>query len=413
MKAHLHAIILVALLPAFALAGEWPQILGPARNGIAEKEQLLVTWPAAGPRVVWKVPLGEGYGGVAVSGGKVIVFDRSDDQERVQALDPASGKPLWTTKYPATYRDGFDADRGPRTVPLVHAGRVYLFGAAGDLYCLALADGKKLWSRAAYEDYGGDLGYFGAGSTPIVLGDRIVVNVGGRRGAALVAFALDTGKTLWQAFDDTASYSSPMSLTLGGKPAGLFITRLNAVAIDPKDGSVLAQFPFGKRGPTVNAAVPILAGSQVFVTASYGIGGKLVDLAGAEPKDVWANDDTLSSQYNSPVYLDGYLYGIHGREDIGAAELRCVEAKTGRVAWSVPDFGCAHLILVEKKLLLTANDGRVLVADASPTAYRELLKAKITTNAVRALPALSQGRLYVRDHERGGACTLYSLEVGK
>ena len=403
------AAALALLLSLPLLAGDWPQILGPNRNGKADGERLLERWPAAGPKVVWRYPLGSGYAGPAVAGGRVIVFHRSGASERVECLNAASGKSQWKADFPARYRGGVNPDQGPRCVPLVSGGSVFAFGAAGDLYAVALDSGKQLWSRELYADYGGDEGYFGAGSTPIVLGGKLLVNVGGRK-AGLVALDPASGKTLWQSSDEAASYSSPAAAASNGKEHAIFVTRMNCVLVDPASGKVTALFPFGQRGPTVNAATPLVFGGKLFATSSYGVGAMVATLEGTTAKQLWANDDTLSSQYSTPVEHEGFLYGNHGREDIGVAELRCVEAATGKVRWSQQGFGVAHAILADGKLLLQTADGKLILAAADPTKYRELASARVATKPTRALPALSAGKLYVRTGEGGGE--LLCLQVG-
>lgn len=399
------------LLAAAPLAaGDWPQILGPDRSGKAEGERLLDTWPAGGPKPLWTRPLGSGYAGAAVAGGKAIVFHRVGNQERVEAFDAASGRPLWKRDFAATYRPGINPDNGPRCVPLVSGGAVYVFGAAGDLHAVALDDGQALWSRALYDDFRGAEGYFGAGSTPILAGGKLLVNVGGR-GAGIVALDPKTGQTAWQASDEAASYSSPTLVQLGGKQQAIFVTRLNCVLVDPAAGQVKQLFAFGQHGPTVNAATPLVIDGQLFVTASYNIGAKLVSLDGDGAKEVWANDDTLSSQYATPVEHEGFLYGIHGREDIGVAALRCVEAATGKVRWTQEGFGVAHIILADGKLLIQKADGHLALAAADPARYRELAAFELTNEPTRALPALSNGRLYIRTGSGGGS--LICLPVGK
>lgn len=389
--------LLVAVFSASALAGEWPQILGPQRDGRATGEKIADAWPKTGPKVVWSYKVGSGFAGPAVISQRVIVFHRVGDQERIEALSTVDGKSLWKTDFDATYRGGINPDDGPRCVPLVHQGNVYVYGAAGDLHSVELATGKKRWSRAANSDYAAPEGYFGAGSTPIVIGDSLLVNVGGRDGTGIVAFALADGKTRWKGVDDTASYSSPIVLEFDGKPRALFVTRLNMLVVDPATGEVLAQTPFGMRGPTVNAASPILVGDSIFLTASYGIGARLLDVKPSGVKALWESDDVLSSQYNTPVYDKGYLYGIHGREDAGLAELRCIDAKSQKVAWSESDFGVAHLILADGKLLILKNDGGLVLARATPTKFEVLAKATAFSDTVRALPALANGKLYARD----------------
>lgn len=388
----------ILTLATTSSAEDWPQILGPHRNG-SSSEKLPDHFPAGGPKQVWSVPVGQGYAGPAVADGRLVVFHRAEGKERVAAFDAKTGKPLWTADFPAIYRGGFNDDLGPRCVPVIHKGRVYLYGAAGDCHCVELKDGTKVWSRSLAADYDAPDGYFGAGSTPIVIGDKLLVNVGGKK-VGIVALKLDSGDTAWMSTTEAASYSSPALLTRGKEPRALFITRMNAVEVDPASGKATTLFPFGKSGPTVNAAVPLVLGSQVFATASYNVGAVLSETKGSAAHELWANDSTLSSQYVTPVHRDGYLYGIHGREDIPPAHLRCVELKSGKVIWSEDDFGVAHLILAGDRLLLLTIDGELVLADASPKAYRELGRAAIVKGPARALPALANGLYYCRGKDK-------------
>ena len=391
-------------------AGDWPQILGPHRNGKAEGESLLEKWPAGGPAVLWRQKVGSGYAGPAVVRGRVVIFHRVESQERIECLDSASGKSLWKADFSASYRGGVNPDLGPRCVPLIAGESVYAFGAAGDLHAVALADGRKLWSRDLYGDYRGDEGYFGAGSTPILAGGKLVINVGGE-GAGLVGIDPATGKTAWQTTQEAASYSSPTAIQIAGQERIVVITRMNCLLVDPANGQATNLFPFGKRGPTVNAAVPLVFEGKLLTTASYGVGAVCATFQGASAKALWRNDDTLSSQYATPVEHEGFLYGIHGREDAGVAELRCVEAASGKIRWKQTDYGVAHVILADGKLLIQKADGQIALAAADPTKYRELASAQISREATRALPALSAGKLYVRTGSGGGE--LVCLQVGK
>jgi outer membrane protein assembly factor BamB len=401
-KSTIQLFAIAALASAVtAAASDWPQILGPNRNGEAAGEQLADKWPASGPKVLWRFALGAGYAGAAVMGNRVVVFHRVESSERIQCLDATSGQSLWKADFPATYRSGIDPDTGPRCVPLISGDKVFAFGAAGDLYAVNLADGKTFWSRALYADYGGDEGYFGAGSTPVIAGGQLLVNVGGR-GAGIVALNPATGKTVWQATNEAASYSAPTVVNANGSEKAIFLTRLNCVLVDPAQQKVTTLFPFGQRGPTVNAATPLIFGDRLFVTASYGIGAVLASFDGQTATKIWSNDNTMSSQYATPVYRDGLLYGIHGREDVGVAELRCIDAATGKVQWSKSGYGVAHLILAGSRLLIQKVDGHLALALATPEAYRELASARITDAPTRALPALSNGRLFVRAGSGGG-----------
>jgi outer membrane protein assembly factor BamB len=407
---------LLAFLASPAVAQDWPQILGPHRNGHAEGEQLSESWPRSGPKVLWRYALGSGYAGAAVVGDRVVVFHRVGSNERVECLAAATGKSQWKADFPASYRGGVNPDLGPRCVPLIANGSVYAYGAAGDLHAVELATGKKLWSRSLYDDYRGDEGYFGAGSTPMLIGGKLLVNVGGR-GAGLVALDPASGKTIWQASDEAASYSAPAAVDVEGQKKAVFVTRLNCVLADPATGNVKTLFPFGQRGPTVNAATPLVFGGKLFVTASYGFGAELASLDGTSATKIWSNDNTMSSQYATPVEHNGFLYGIHGREDVGVAELRCIEAASGKIRWSQAGYGVAHLILAGDKLLIQKTDvtqkseSQIALAAADTAKYRELAAAHITDGPTRALPALSRGRFYVRSGSGGGE--LICLEVGK
>lgn len=375
-------------------AGDWPQILGPRRNGEASGEKLPDAWPAGGPPVVWRKELGEGYAGPAVSQNRVYLFHRDGNHEVLEAFAAADGQRLWSRSFEATYRGGVNTDKGPRCVPTVSGDRVVVFGAAGDLHCVAAANGDAIWSRELYADFKGDLGYFGAGSSPLVVDDLVVVNVGGKD-AGVVAVALKDGRTVWKSTKEGASYSSPIVILDGGTKKIVCVTRLSAILLAAKDGRQLGSLEFGRRGPTVNAATPLAINEQLFLTASYGIGAKLIRWEKDQPKVVWENDSSMSSQYSTSVHRGGNLYGIHGREDMDA-DLRCIEASTGKVRWSEADFGVAHLILAGERLLILKPNGTLILAEATPEKYRALSQSRIAPVITRALPALADGRLFVR-----------------
>lgn len=388
-------------------AGDWPQILGPNRDGVAVDEQLADAWPDGGPKTLWQRDVGQGLAGVAVAGDRLVLFHRLDDEEVAEALDAQTGQKIWTQSFPTSYHTTYTNDLGPRCVPLIHDGHVYLFGAQGDLHCLDLSSGEVRWSRAAGRDFDAPEGYFGAGSTPLVEDGKLLVNVGGRNGAGIVAFDLATGETAWQATDEAASYSSPCAVTLDGVRHVLFVTRLNLVSIDPRDGGERFSIPFGKRGPTVNAATPLVVDGHVFVTANYGVGALFARIGADSVTPVWENDDVMSSQYATGVFHQGHLYGIDGGDSIGApTRLRCIDPFTAEVRWT-EDCPNGALLLAGDKLLLLGTDGRLTLVAPSPVGYRRLATASVLRTETRALPALSGGRLYVRDTR-----TLKCLQVG-
>lgn len=383
--------------PQPTMGGDWPQVLGPERNGRAQGEQLLESWPDAGPKTVWQRRVGRGFAGVAVRQGRLVLFHRTGNELVAEGLEATTGMPLWKNSFATMYTSTISSDDGPRCVPVIHKDRVYLLGPGGELACVSFDSGKQLWFRNVFQDFKAPDGYFGAGSSPIVEGDKLLLNVGGAGGAGLVALSLVDGKTVWQATAEAASYSSPTAATLGGVRHVVFVTRLNVVSVDPENGAVRFRFPFGSRGPTVNAANPLVMGDHLFVSASYGVGAQWAKIGANEATKVWANDDVMSSQYTTCVEKDGFLYGIDGRQDTGTARLRAFDPRTGNIQWTEEDFCTGNLILAGDKVLIMRTDGELLLVEATPKRYHPLARARLFDTTAQALAALSEGLLFVRD----------------
>jgi outer membrane protein assembly factor BamB len=319
------------------------------------------------------------------------------DHEVLACFEPTTGKQHWSSSYETTYRDDFGFDDGPRATPTVGDGLVFTLGANGDLSAFNARDGKRTWNRNLRADYKADKGFFGFACSPLVIGKSLLVNVGGR-GAGVVAFETATGKETWKSTDDGASYSSPVAAGIGGKPAAVFLTRFGLRVLDADTGAVRYELPFRPRlNESVQAATPLIWKDEIFLTVSYSTGAALLRAKDKELEEVWANDKSLSSQYNTPVRVGEYLYGVHGRADVGTAVLRCVEWKTGAVKWSQPNFGVASLIAVDGGILALTEAGELVRFDASSNGYKERGRAAILTKPTRAHPALAEGRLFARD----------------
>jgi len=279
---------------------------------------------------------------------------------------------------------------------VVAGGRVYTLGAAGVLTALELASGRKVWQRALADDYEMRDSFFGVASSPLVEGDRVIVNVGAK-GAGIVAFAADTGKELWKADDHEASYASPIAATVDGARHVFFFTREGLVGLDPADGRVRFSLRWRSRQhASVNAATPVLEGNLLFLSASYQTGALVLKVSADRVEEVWKGDNVLSCHYNTSVAHEGYLYGIDGRQEQGA-RLRCVELKTGKVRWTKEGFGCASLVRAGGQVVALTEEGDLVLFDASPEGYRERARARVLGGSCRAEPALAGGRLYGRD----------------
>jgi len=388
-------------------ANDWPQYLGPSRNGIYEGPALADTWGANGPKVVWRKQVGQGFAGPAVVGNRVILFHRVGNEEVLESLDAATGNSMWRYAYPTRYRDDFGFDEGPRAVPVVADGVIYTFGAEGQLHAVDLAKGTRLWSEDTMKRFGVPKGFFGAAGSPLVEGGRVIANVGGDK-AGIVAFEAKTGKVLWSATDDDASYSSGVAATIGGHRLGVFLTRDSLVGLDPASGMVQFQRRWRARiAASVNAATPIIVGDEIFVSAQYGPGAGVLRVNGSQLTDVWTSDDVLSNHYATSVFYNGYLYGFHGRQEFGPS-FRAVEFQTGTVKWSQEQFRAGSVLLAGDRLLITREGGELVLASASPQAFKPIARAQILQGVVRPYPALADGLLYVRNEN-----TLVCLDLRK
>src|SRR5437588_1780662 len=380
-------------------AGDWPQFLGPDRNGVYADRDLADSWPKEGPPVVWRKKIGQGFSGPAVSSGKLILFHRLDDKELVECLDTKDGKSLWTLDYPAGYRDDFGFDEGPRATPTITGGKIFTFGAEGILHCLDFNSGKKNWSVDTKNRFQAPKGFFGKACSPLLEGDAVLLNIGGANGAGIVALDKTSGKLLWKATEDEASYSSPVTATLNGRRYAFFFTRRGLIALDPSNGKVCFDFPWRPRiRESVSAAAPLVIGDQVFLSASYQTGAILLRVKDNRVEKVWSADDVLSNHYATSVYHNGFLYGFDGRQELGP-NLRCVELKTGKVRWSEDRFGAGTVTLADHRLLVLRENGELILAPASPDGFKPIGRAQILPNGVRAYPALADGHLYARSKD--------------
>ncbi|MCW5980543.1 MAG: PQQ-like beta-propeller repeat protein [Bryobacteraceae bacterium] len=390
--------LLMLLLAAGAAAQDWPQFLGPTRDGVYAGK-------LPGLKPAWKRDVGQGFSGPVAVGGKVMLFHRLADKETIECLDARTGRPVWTYGYPTEYRDDFGFDEGPRGTPAIADGRVYAFGAEGMLHCLDLASGKKRWSVDTRRKFGSAKGFFGAASSPLVEDGLVLLNVGGPKGAGVAAFDAETGETRWSATNDEAGYAAPVAVSIGGMRHALFFTRNGLVDVDPAKGEVRWEFPWRSRShASVNAAAPLVIGDLVFISASYGTGAALLKVGEGKPARVWASDEAMSNHYATSVHRDGVLYGYHGRQEFRPS-LRAVEVKTGKVLWSVDGFGAGTVTLAGDQLVLLKENGELAIAAASPQAFRPAVKVQALPGTVRAYPALADGRLYARNEK-----TLVCLE---
>jgi outer membrane protein assembly factor BamB len=407
-----------------AAQAQWPGLLGPKRDGYAsEGAQLRLSSSKSSPKLRWEIDAGQGYAGAAISDGRAVLYQRDASQDVLRYVSMEDGKVQWQREFPATYRQGVDSDTGPRCVPVMTDDCIVIYSAGGLLACVERKDGTVRWSRELRKEFGAEDGYFGAGSTPLIVGASIIVNVGGRKKGGVVSVSILDGKTQWSATDADASYASPILWAGKGEQSETVVvpTRLTTYGLEPKTGRVLWQLPFGQRGPTVNAATPVVTeDGNLFLTSSYGIGFLLVGPKATGAKvssdvDVIAKGDSISSQYATPIAVSNMLFGTDGREDGGWPSFRCVDAKTGETIWSEAGMPICHVIGVKGSqdstdLLLVGINGKMWVLPATKQGFAPTWTSQLPEGKYRALPALSKNLLVVRS-SGGSNAKWYCFEL--
>jgi outer membrane protein assembly factor BamB len=246
------------------------------------------------------------------------------------------------------------------------------------------------------KQYGTPKGFFGVACSPLVESNAVLVNIGGKNGAGIIALDKSTGKLLWKATDAEASYSSPTPATINGKRYVFFFNREGLAALNPADGKVYFEFPWRPGiSASVNAATPLIMGDLIFLSTSYGRGATVLRFKESGPEQLWAEDDVLSNHYATSVHKDGFLYGFDGRQESGP-RLRCVELKTGKVRWTQEGLGAGTISLADGNLIVVTERGQIISAPATPDAFKATSRAQVMPFGVRAYPALANGYLYAR-----------------
>lgn len=389
-------VFLFAILAvASAGAGDWPQFLGPERNGRSAETNLALRWPKEGPRPLWQRKVGQGFSGPVVADGKLILFHRIENSERIECLNATNRSALWQFEYRTAYRDDFGFDEGPRATPAISGGKVFTYGAEGMLTCLDFASGRRLWKADCRQQFHAPKGFFGIACSPLVEAHHVILNVGGDN-AGIVAFDEESGALVWKATRDQASYASPTAATIAGRRYLFAFTRSGLAGLEPDTGKIHFEFPW--RSPmeaSVNAATPLVIGNFVFISASYEAGAALIEVTPGGPKKVWSGNDSLSNHYATCVEHDGFLFGFHGRQEMGQ-EFRCVELKSGKVRWAKSGLGAGTVTLAGNRLLVMTEGGELLEGEASPENFVIRNRAQVLPFEVRAAPALAGGVFYAR-----------------
>lgn len=391
---------LLSALAATAQEGrDWPQWRGSERDGVWRETGLVETFGADRLPLKWSVPVGGGYTGPTVAGGRVYLMDRpkGENRERVLCFDWKDGKKLWEIAYDCAY-EGFSYRVGPRASVTVHDGRAYALGAAGNLHVADAVTGEVAWKRDLRKDYRIRMPNWGIAASPLIEGDLLITQIGGEGEACVVALDRNTGAERWKAFPDEASYSAPIAIEQGGRRVIVMCLGFRLVAFAPEDGTLHWSHEQRKSSWPIAIPAPAVSGDLMFYTTAAA-GAALLRLDREKPamEVVWARDgrrprtpDTLSSVIPDPLVMNGLVFGVQSD-----GELRCLELETGKRLWETTEVmptawhGTMHLVRAGEtgdRAWIFNELGELILARLTAEGYEELSRAKLLDPTVEGGP---------------------------
>ncbi len=373
---------------AAVVTSSWPDYRGPRRDGVST-EKILTNWPGGKLTELWRKPVGGGWASFVVAGNLAYTIEQRRQQEVVAAYDVATGREVWAHKYAADFQESMGGP-GPRATPTWHEGKLYTMGATGEMFVLDGQTGKVIWHKNILEDNGAENITWAMSASPLIVDDTVVVQPGGPSNKSLVAYNKNTGARVWSALNDRASYASPMLVTLNGKRQIVTITAVRAVGVEATSGKLLWEYPWTTEYD-INSAQPIVVGpNRVVISSGYGHGAALLEIGPSGAKKIWENKK-LKNKFNSSVFLDGYIYGFD--ESI----FTCIDAKTGEPTWKAGRYGYGQVLAADGHLVITGEQGEVVLLKADPTGHKELAKFQALDGRTWNVPAIADGRLFVRN----------------
>jgi outer membrane protein assembly factor BamB len=438
------AALFCALSSAGAVrADDWPQWLGPLRDGVWREHGIVSSFPASGPVFRWKTPIGAGYASPAVVGDRVYVTDRTlasgaknpasafarnavDGKEGISCLDDKTGKVLWRHEYSCSYEVSYAS--GPRCTPVVKDGRVYTLGTMGDLLCLDANSGKPLWEVNFVRDRGVRVPMWGFAAHPLLDGNKLICLVGGEKGL-VVAFDKDTGKEIWHALSSKETgYCPPMIYQVGEKRELIIWSPEFVAALEPETGKTIWTVPWKIQAQSsMSISTPRYLHGKLFLTCFYNGSVLLgVDPSGDKAEILWhgksfekprpgsemtANTEGLHSIIPTPVLTEATIFGV-----CSFGQLRALDVKTGKRLWETfaatsgkeDRWGNAFLVQHDDRYFLFSEKGDLIMAKLDREGYHELGRMHLLQPdnfmagrpVVWSHPAFANRNVYVRnDHE--------------
>jgi hypothetical protein len=375
---------------------EWPGFRGPRRDGIVRGVRIKTDWSGSPPAQVWRRPVGPGWSSFAVAGDLMYTQEQRGEDEVVACYKASTGEPVWLHHDKARFFES-NAGAGPRGTPTLNNGRVYTFGATGILNALDAASGSVIWTRNVAAETGTKTPFWGFASSPLVIGDTVIVAASGK----LVAYDAANGKQRWLGPGAGGSYSSPQLVTIGGVPQVLLTSDSGLVSVNPADGKQIWNHQWACNfmvQPALTADGDVLITSQENGTRSIGV---THDSGGWTVQEKWTSNG-LKPYFNDFVVHKGYAYGFDGRI------LACIDLKDGQRKWKGGRYGNGQLVLLPDQdlLLVVSEEGELALVGATPDQFTELGKVTGIQGKTWNHPVLVGDLLLVRNAEEMAAFRL-------
>jgi len=397
---------------------DWPDWRGEGRNGLWNEKNIITEFDGPEIRLKWRVPLGSGYCGPTVSQGRVYVMDRvtsPEEQERVRCFDSETGSELWTHTYDCRY-EGVGYLAGPRASVVIHEGMAYSLGTMGHLFCLDAVNGKVIWAKDMNSEYEIRMPIWGIAAAPLVVEDKLILHIGGRNNACIVALDKKNGKEIWTASNDQASYTAPYLTTQAGRQVVVVWTGDNLNGLAPETGEIYWKIPF-KIKMQMGVSTPVRYENYLFVSAFFN-GSLLAEISDNEltAKVKWQRSglnerttDALHCVINTAFIRDGYIYGIDSY-----GEMRCLELETGDRIWEntsavkIDRWANVHFIQNGEITWMFNEHGELIISRLSSEGFEEISRARLIEPTTEQLnrkgtgvtwthPAFAGRHVYVRN----------------
>jgi outer membrane protein assembly factor BamB len=393
-------ICIIFITSLSALGADWPDFRGPHRDGVWAETGIVEKFTSNPIKTKWRIPIGAGYTGPSIANGKVYVMDRIEEfgQERVLCVDENTGAKVWEYSYKAEYRSvGYPA--GPRASVIINEGKAYTLGTMGHLFCLETTSGKLLWKKDLNAIYDIKMPNWGIAAAPLIVDDKVVLHIGGRDNACVIALDKNSGQEKWTSLDDEASYSAPILIRQAGKKVVVVWTGESVAGLNPESGSIFWQIPFDIKS-RMGISSPVLYKNYIFVSCFFN-GSLLIklDTKKLAAEKVWQragknerNSDALHCCINTALIKDNYIYGIDSY-----GELRCLDLLTGDRIWqdlSVVQknrWANVHFIQNGENTWMFNENGELIIGQLSPKGFKQISRAKLIEPTTEQLSRKGQG----------------------